>query len=335
MPKPRDIKDEHLEWLLERLREDTRNETQIGQLFREEFPGVFPDTTRARNIAVHLKRQAVERGIELPKTMKGGKVNVPPAFRAWIDDTPELILSFSSRVLVLSDAHFPEHSERAVRAALETAEELEIDRVVWNGDTFDNAYKGHKNIRSVYAAPSEVGIDAATEVMRALWEAGVREQVILQGNHDDKPMRGTDGEWRFTDFLEARVLCKAPPGPAQRFLTTNRYYATMRPQKPAEWPWDGPENFPWIFTHQKNYGKNQLSVAQEIASIELGNIVSGHQHHLAVGRHKSGRMFVCDAGTLQQPDLPAYKNARHSRHPRWACGFLTIIDGVPRAWPIF
>ena len=167
------------------------------------------------------------------------------------------------------------------------------------------------------------------EAIDFMTQAGIRHHLFLQGNHDDKMFRGSDGEQSFTEFLHSKVF----PEISLEGVTvsaTNRYYAIMRPRAPRPWPFSSPDNFPWIFTHQKNYGKNPLSVAGELGSIEFGNIVSGHQHHLSIGRHKSGLMYICDAGTLQDSDLPSYKNARQSRHPKWACGFLTVIDGVPQ-----
>ena len=116
--------------------------------------------------------------------------------------------------------------------------------------------------------------------------------------------------------------------------TTNRYYAVMEPRTPKSWPFEGPQNFPWMFTHQAEYGRNQLSVAKRLVDVEFANTCCGHQHHLAVGKHPNGMVYLVDAGTLQDPRLPAYKNSRQTTHPKWAIGFATIEHGVPDIWPI-
>lgn len=319
------LKVEHFKWLAEKTNENRLTEHEIGELFKEVFPGIFTRGQTGKNLTTSIKRAALAAGFNMPKGMFH---KIPVPHTAWYDETPELIFNHVPRLICLSDVHAPSHSVGAVELAARTIEEREITTCVWNGDLADNEYKGHKGIRDVMASSYEQCVSGVVGLIDTMTQAGITEHIFLQGNHDDKMFRGSDGEFTFTDFLDTKIFPEIDRSSCST-KATNRYYAIMKPRKAKAWPWTGPDNFPWVFTHQQNYGKNQLSVAMELASIELGNILSGHQHHLSVGKHKSGLMYLCDAGTLQDPRLARYKNARHSRHPKWDCGFITIEDGRP------
>ena len=287
---------------------------------------------KSNSIIEWVRRQALERGIELPAGPTGGRVKppIPEPETYWLDETPELVIPYSPSVIVLSDPHAGQHWNAAIQRAIDVIEAREIQTVVWNGDLFDNAYIGHSGRRSKYAQSQKdqqaavAGIVAAVHACESLKHA-----VFLCGNHDDKPFRDTDRELEFDAHLRAALDGVQMP---EKVDVTNRYYTTMEPKNPQPWPFTGPENFPWIFTHQKEYGRNQLSVAKRLVDVEFANTCSGHQHHLAVGKHPNGLVYLVDAGTLQDPRLPSYKNSRQTTHPKWAPGFATITHGVPEVW---
>lgn len=316
--------------LYNELRSDpTTNKFKIGSRIAEEFPALFAEY-RPRSVCEAIRRQAQERGLDIVQSYSGGRPKLPQAHTHWLDTTPELVIPYSESVIILSDVHAGQHDNAALGRALDVIDAKGIETVVFNGDLFDNAYKGHSGLRSKYAQPFHDGQEAVREIVAAVHSRpSVRQSVFLCGNHDDKTFRDTDREFEFEDLL--RITLDQVPMP-EEVHTTNRYYAFMAPKEPAPWPFTGPENFPWCFTHQKEYGRNQLSVAKRLVDVEFANTICGHQHHLAVGKHPNGLVYLVDAGTLQDSRLPAYKNARQTTHPKWAVGFATIIHGVPEIW---
>lgn len=316
--------------LYNELRSDpATNKFKIGSRLIKEFPELFADM-RPRSVVEAVRRQAQERGLDFVEARAGGRPKIPEAHRLWLERTPELVFPFSDSVIVMSDVHAGQHSPRAVERAVDVIRSRGIRTVVWNGDLWDNAYKGHSGLRSKYAQGFEEGNDVVAEIITAIHSCpSLETAVFLCGNHDDKAFRTTDREWEFEDLL-AKVLPHVPC--PDEVLTTNRYYAIMEPKEPSAWPFTGPENFPTFFTHQAEYGRNQLSVAKRLVDVEFANTVCGHQHHLAVGKHPNGLVYLVDAGTLQDPELPAYKNSRQTTHPKWACGFVTLEHGVPSVW---
>lgn len=325
----KDLPDEVFEVYAALRSDPAATQTTIGLELRGRFPDLF-EGSRPHSIVKRVRIQAEDRGLDLPQVSVGGKPKLPQAHKLWLDMTPELVFPYSESVIILSDVHAGQHSNEALQRAIEVINAREIETVVWNGDLFDNAYKGHSGLRSKYAQDFTSGCNTVADIVTAVHTCpSVRTSVFLCGNHDDKTFRDTDREFEFEDLLT--VALNGVPMPDE-VLTTNRYYAIMEPKDPKPWPFSGPENFPWMFTHQKEYGRNQLSVAKRLVDVEFANTVSGHQHHLATGKHPNGLVYLVDAGTFQDPRLPAYKNARQTTHPKWAVGFATITHGVPEIW---
>ena len=293
--------------------------------FREHYPDRLGHITTWKGILYVL--QATRRHLallsELPK--------VPPASLVYHETVPELRFPFVEHLIVLSDLHAPAHDDRGVALFLKVIRELGITTCVINGDTFDNAYLGHGGIRNSRAASSAENLHAGASILNALTGAGIERAYALQGNHDDKPLRFTDGEILYDQWWAAQVspLLDHP----DRFTVTHRYYAIMEAMDPQP---EGtrPAHFPTRFTHQREYGRPPLAVASRLADKFLMNVVTGHQHHLGFSRHKSGRLLIADAGTLQHQEGAEYKVNRDTTHPEWCPGFLTMHYGVPRVWPL-
>ena len=308
------------------------NQSQIGKLLISEFPGVFRENSRPVSAVKLVQARAVEQDVELPVGQSGGQL-VPAPDSRWAEKTPELVVPFDPKVLIMSDVHAGAHSVPAVERALEVIRDKRISLVVFNGDLLDNAYKGHHGLRTKWAQPHQEGLEAAQGIVQAVADCeSVTSMVFLCGNHDDKAFRDTDREIEFDGHLKLGVLEHVTIRATTKVCITNRYYAIMEPQAPKAWPWTGPENFASIFTHQSEYGRGQLGVAKRLVDVDIYNTYCGHQHHLAVGKHPNGLLYLVDCGTFQDADLPAYKNARQSTHPKWSVGFVTILHGVPEIW---
>ncbi len=320
-----DITREHIEWLRDRKIENELTEAEVGKAFRDHFPGVFPPTTSNRNISVLLTRRAKEFNLPLPDAPRH-KAKGPT--NRWLEANPPLVIQYQPKLAVVSDIHAGSHDPDVIEFIAQSIAERRIKHLVIGGDFFDNAYIGHKGIHSAYATPFNEVISGAVEIWDRFRDAGVDEVYLYQGNHDNKPMRGTQGEWTFEAFLQTEFFPYVNLAGC-RVQTTNRYYLTMRPKEPKPWPFSGPENFPWRLTHQKEYARVPLRTASRLATKLLMNVACNHQHHLGATKHESGLFWVADTGCAQQRDAVEYKDMRDSTHPQWVNGYLVLEDGNP------
>ena len=322
------LTDEQLAWMQSALNENRYTESELGSLFRERFPGVFPDDTTGRNLCYRVKQRMTEAGMGWAK-QKNFKVDRPRT--SWLDANPELVIQYEPKLAFITDVHAGAHDPDVIEFIAETVERRGIDAVVWGGDILDNAYIGHKGTLDSYASTHEEVVFGCAQVIQRIVRTGVVRHYFHQGNHDDKPFRGTQGEWTFVDFLEDKVFPQVDFRGC-KIKATNRYYLTMRPRKPKGWPWKGPDNFPWRFTHQKEYSRIPLRTASRLASKLWMNVACAHQHHLGWTLHESGLVYVADSGCSQMHGAAAYKHMRDSTHPEHINGFLTIEQGQPHAW---
>lgn len=323
------------------------NQNDIGSQMRDLFPEFFSNM-KPHSICKAINTQAQERDIEVVQGQVGGKPRkMPEADTRWLERNPELVLPFSNKVQVGSDIHFPLHSVQWCERFIQTARAREIEVVVLNGDLFDNGHKGHGGDRDIHSPSWDDGKDSIGYWLRELLEEvpTLKTLVAVCGNHDDKVFRKSDQEMQFRDYWEKAVrhlpgwtplpldpLEPGKLGDGVDVFVTNRYYATMAPKEPAPWPFEGTKNFPWRFTHQKEYSRIPGRAEARLATVEPANTVAGHHHHLSQVMHESNLYHAVGAGTGQDPELPAYKNSRQSTHPKWVSGFITIEWGVPMIW---
>lgn len=307
---------------------------EILHEFCHKWPEVW-DTFRGtnRDSARRSKmRKACVRFGHDPETFKCKESGpVPKSHQDFVDLKPDLIIPFEDRIAVASDAHCPVHSVEAMERLIQVVKAQEIPTVIFNGDQLNNDYKGHRKIHEVYQAPFLKGVQALCDFMEALMDAGVTKMIFVMGNHDDKPLRGTDGELSFSDWWKIMVFDRTSK--RAEFIASDRYYVTMEPRDPSA-PKTSPDHYDWQFTHQSNYGQIPLSVGRKISANKISNVVTGHQHHMAVGKAPNNAMWLVDAGCLADPKLAGYKEMRHSGHPEWTPGFVTVIHGVPEIWDL-
>src|SRR6056297_2265176 len=331
MPQAREVPKPVCQQCIDLMVKTSMSNMQIGELLRDEHPNLFDDAIQPSSVIERVRRWSQRHGLVYPSRRAERAAH---ATLRYLDEVPELVIPYEPRLIVISDLHASAHDMRIVDLACEVIAKHNITAAVFNGDQLDNSYLGHKGVRSRWAAPFDENVEQFTQIANAMKEAGLERQVVIQGNHDDKPMRGTDGELTYPQWFGGAVLphLDAPTS----YTVTHRYYCIMEPEIPAAWPYpDGWRNFPWRFTHQREYGRNPLTVGKRLINA-LGptNIVCGHMHHLARGWHESGLYRVVDAGTFQHRDGAAYKVNRDSTHPQWNQGFVTLIDNRPQLWEL-
>lgn len=309
---------------------DALRVSQLGALFRAEYPEILGHIGTPLNVHKALQREAEAQGIEFPRRPPG---KIPKPKLRWAGSCPELRFAHRDRIIVVSDLHSSAHDVLYVERARDVIERLGIKTIVYCGDQLDNAYLGHGGIRSIHSAPFEENIDHFVGIANTFEAAGAEEAFAIQGNHDDKPLRTTDGETTYSAWWDAHIA----PGldTPEMYSVTHRYYCVMEPEINESWPWtSGHRAFPWTFMHAKEYSIIAGRNPKMHGDVRLSNIINGHEHHLLTTKHPNGITWLGAAGTGQHRDSAAYKDNRPTKHPAWQQGFITIIDNYPETWHI-
>lgn len=88
----------------------------------------------------------------------------------------------------------------------------------------------------------------------------------------------------------------------------------------------------WRITHGSQYSINQLTVADQLAQKYRQNIISHHEHHLAVGFDRYGYHLIINNGGLFDKTAQAYTLLDDSKHARTKNGFTVLKDGYPTVY---
>lgn len=90
--------------------------------------------------------------------------------------------------------------------------------------------------------------------------------------------------------------------------------------------------FDWRVTHASNYSINQLVVAEALAMKFEQNIISHHEHHLAVGYDRYKRYMLINNGGLFRQSTMGYTQWDDSKSAGMQRGFTLLQDGYPTVY---
>jgi len=95
---------------------------------------------------------------------------------------------------------------------------------------------------------------------------------------------------------------------------------------------ENPHGNDWRITHGSEYSVNQLTVADMLAQKYQQNIISHHEHHLAMGWDRYKRyVLVNNGGLFEQSDMP-YVVLDDNKRPRMQNGFTVLSWGYPTVY---
>jgi predicted phosphodiesterase len=137
------------------------------------------------------------------------------------------------------------------------------------------------------------------------------EIYIVMGNHDRRLQKWAKGELDETDIFG--MLIQNP-----RVVVSNYGWLTVET-----------DSGPYRVTHGRNYSINQLTVSAELANKFQCNIISHHEHHLAVGWDRYGRWVIVNNGTLVNPAKLDYAVMDDGKNPNMKQGFTLLRNGTP------
>jgi len=246
---------------------------------------------------------------------------------------PELIVNYEDCV-IFGDMHMPYVHKRALVDALFTAKRKGIKTAILNGDALD--FDWASNFMSMTAPGTMQDVEhhrrAIYDIMHAL--AGVFTKIyITRGNHDERLLRKADlklslkSVWHMfacPDSEWVDLEGKPLPNLLNICEITERFYMKMNSSPTGD----------WLFCHQKNYSVIPGRVAGRLASKEQCNVVTAHEHHLAIVLDgTTAEHYGVNGGCLFDETKIEYKQMRHTLHPRSTIGWVILEGGIPTTYP--
>jgi len=171
-----------------------------------------------------------------------------------------------------------------------------------NADAFSN----YKNLIKLPSWPKE--IEAAKHLI-TMWLETFGRIVWLMGNHEHRKLSADGGETTVEQlhdlvWQDDRVTISS----------LDRCYINT-------------SNGKWLIAHGANYSRNQLVNPSQYAIKYQCNVISGHEHHLAIGQDLYKRYTVVNNGGLFDPHKLAYVRLKTTTSPEMAPGFTMLRNG--------
>lgn len=151
----------------------------------------------------------------------------------------------------------------------------------------------------------------AAKLLVEHWLSFFDELILLPGNHERRLPRMLDGNSSMEDVRN--MLTRS-----NKVRSTEHGHVILR---------SGDREF--RVTHGRQYSVNTLWVGNELAHKFNQHIISGHQHHGALGMDRYKRFIVMDVPALVDQNKLAYVTLDDSKMPNMGCGFGLVKDGEP------
>jgi VCBS repeat-containing protein len=217
-------------------------------------------------------------------------------------------LVLSGDFMIIGDIHVPTTDYDFAGLVSRVAVKNNIKRLVIGGDTFNmDAFSLYDTI---VAQPTFVQERDAARILFKNWLEWFDEIYIIMGNHDRRLQRWTAGQLDEKDIFGMITT-------NEKVRISNYGYLTINTKA----------QYPWRVTHSKNYSVNQLTVANELANKFQCNIISHHEHHLAIGWDRWKRFVLVNNGGLFDQSQLAYVILDDGKLPGMTNGFTMLKNG--------
>lgn len=211
--------------------------------------------------------------------------------------------------MVVGDVHVPCTDVDFAGLLIKVAQKHGLKKLLVAGDMFNmDAFSIYA---SVVPPPSWAQERDAARVMIKSWLGWFEEIRLIMGNHDRRMTKVAGGEFDETDIFGM-------------VTSSNKCHY-------SNWGWCTVETggqYPWRITHSKNYSINQLTVASELANKYQANVISHHEHHLAMGWDRYKRYVIVNNGGLFDANKFSYVVLDDSKSAGMTTGFTRLQDGV-------
>lgn len=220
-------------------------------------------------------------------------------------------LTLSGDYIIIGDVHAPctDYDFAALPALIAKKHLRKPRRLIITGDLFNlDQFSTYDRVNGI---PSWQEERAAARQLLKEWLRVFDEVVWLAGNHERRLSRETWGQLQMDDI-------------AQMVLSSDR----LRVSKFGHCTIDTPTGA-WRITHARNYSVNQLVVADQLAQKFQCNIISHHEHHLAIGWDRYKHFVIVNNGGLFDQSKLAYVTLDDSKSPNMVKGFTMLRGGYP------
>lgn len=219
-------------------------------------------------------------------------------------------LELSGDFAICGDVHVPYTDwDYALRLAAVARKELKRPRRLIVAGDFWN-YDAYSHYPPVMNVPSWQQEKRAGRAAAKFWAQTFAEIYFLMGNHERRKQKITAGEEDDEDIF-------SPLASVARIKSTCYGWANVTSGGQL-----------WRVTHPKNYSINPLVVASDLANKFDANVMTFHQHHLAIGPDRYCRHTVVDGGCLVDPGKLAYAVLDDSKAAGMARGFVLLRAGI-------
>lgn len=231
-----------------------------------------------------------------------------------VDSEGVISLPRDSKVLVISDTHFPYHHENTFYFIERIMDKIQPDLVIHNGDLTDSYAFSRYPKDSEYDECYSVEFSAVRQCIATLGEL-CPDMFVVSSNHDD----------RLWDRAKSSGIPKSVLLPFRTIIGADKLPWTFKDDLVVKIG-----SAPWYFSHYR--GANVLRVAEAVGM----SYVQGHTHtKLSVSSTVTltGRLYGCECGCLLGDDRHAFAyNKASIIRPNLGC--LVISKGVPHVIPM-
>jgi len=215
----------------------------------------------------------------------------------------------TDNVMILSDIEIPDYSREYLLLALYSAMANNIKTLVIAGDLIATDMSSLNSWSTTWQTNDmnyEQVIQTTQDILNTLGE-WFDDIYIIEGNHDDRIARATNGEVHLGMLLD----------------NTKAVYSRY--------------SFLWIETsrgaikvsHPKNYSRNPVTLGQKLHSEEprKAHHIIAHCHRMQIGMSLDGLYEIHCLGTGRDSQLTKYKSTRVASFPEWDASFVMIENG--------
>ncbi|MFA6204331.1 MAG: metallophosphoesterase [Gallionella sp.] len=217
-------------------------------------------------------------------------------------------LELSGDFIIVGDVHVPYTDYEFAQLVGRVADKTGIRRLIVAGDFFD--MENWSKYEHAVQPATWVQERTAAKILLSDWLEVFTEIYTLEGNHDRRLAKFTHGALQSDDTWSM-------------ISTSDKLHHSK-----MGWCTVNSAGIPWRPTHPSNYGRNQLTVASDLANKYQTNIIGFHEHQAAMGWDVYGRFCVVNGGCLVDPRKLAYVSLDDSRAAGMKPGFVVLRGGV-------
>lgn len=237
-----------------------------------------------------------------------GKTEAKPELFPFFIETEQV---FEGDWMIVSDVHAPctDYDLAQMVSAIAEKHLPKCQGLIVAGDLLNaDAYSKYANLIRLPNWQTEI---ASAKHLITEWLEIFPRVVWLMGNHEHRKLSADGGETTVQQLLDLVYQ-----DPRVTISSLDRCYINT-------------DNGKWLIAHGKNYSQSQLTNAAKYAAKYQCHVISGHEHHLAVGQDLYKRYIVVNNGGLFDPKKLAYVQLNTSSSPEMAPGFTMLRGGYP------